>query len=97
MADHDADPPENQADENQADGNLADENQNEKVWKLKDVKMTVGVYGKRRAEDSSMVVDLVFEFEDDPTPKVVGELNKIFLLDFFGSLSFLFVLLVFHF
>ena len=54
------------------DSSQEDENQNERVWKLKDCKMTVGVYGKRRAGDASMIVDLVFEFEDEPTPKVVG-------------------------
>ena len=65
-------------DNDQDDTSQADENQNERVWKLKDCKMTVGVYGKRRAGDASMIVDLVFEFDDEPTPKVVGELNEIF-------------------
>ena len=51
----------------------------EREWALKDCHMDVASVGKKDPlNDESMTVDLVFTFDDDPTPKVVGELiNKI--------------------
>ena len=49
----------------------------ERIWTLKDCKMEVVSVGKKDPlNDESMTVDLVFTFDDDPTPKVVGELIK---------------------
>ena len=42
--------------------------------------MDVASVGKKDPlNDESMTVDLVFTFDDDPTPKVVGELIKYIL------------------
>ena len=51
----------------------------EREWALKDCHMDVASVGKKDPlNDESMTVDLVYTFDDDPTPKVVGELiNKI--------------------
>ena len=52
----------------------------EREWALKDCHMDVASVGKKDPlNDESMTVDLVFTFDDDPTPKVVGELIKYIL------------------
>lgn len=49
----------------------------EKQWALKDCTMEVTGIGKKDpVNDDSMTIDLIFTFEDDPSPKVVGELVK---------------------
>lgn len=54
-----------------------DAEREEKEWTLKDCKMDVVSVGKKDPlNDESMTIDLVFTFDDDPTPKVVGELRK---------------------
>ena len=53
-----------------------EEKQIDRVWKLKDCQMYVAHICKRSVNDACMTLDLVFEFDDDPTKKVVGK--KIF-------------------
>ena len=45
----------------------------ERVWKLKGGTMHVGACGKKSERDLCMTLDLVFQFDDEPLPKVVGE------------------------
>ena len=45
----------------------------DRVWNLKDCQMHVANIGKRSVKDTCMTLDLVFEFDDDPTQKVVGK------------------------
>ena len=52
-----------------------EEDKSERKWKLKDCSMHVGMYGKRAVKDQAMTIDLVFDFEGDPTSKVVGKSN----------------------
>ena len=48
----------------------------ERVWRLKDCTMEIGSVGKKDPKkDVYMTFDLIFQFDDDPTPKVVGELT----------------------
>ena len=46
----------------------------EKEWKLKGCDMEIGGIGKKDPKkDEFMTIDLIFRFEDIPTPRVVGE------------------------
>ena len=48
----------------------------ERVWRLKDCTMEIGSVGKKDPKkDVYMTFDLIFQFDDDPTPKVVGEMT----------------------
>ena len=48
----------------------------ERVWRLKDCTMEIGSVGKKDPKkDVYMTFDLIFKLDDDPTPKVVGELT----------------------
>ena len=52
----------------------------EKRWALKGrVTMEVGSHGRKKLSDNAMVVNLVFTYNDDPNPKVVGELLMFYL------------------
>ena len=55
------------------DDELSEEvDRDQKKWKLKDCSMRIGSYGKRSVKDQAMTLDLVFDFDGDPTSKVVG-------------------------
>ena len=45
----------------------------ERVLELKDCEMRVGWYGKVAEKDQFMTINLVFDFPDMPTSKIVGE------------------------
>ena len=50
-----------------------EQDQTERVGKLKGGTMHVAACGKKTERDLFMTLDLVFKFDGDPTPKVVGE------------------------
>ena len=53
----------------------------EKLWQLKhNITMTVGAHGKKTSHDKFMTLDLIFRFEDDPNPKLVGTFVDIELI-----------------
>ena len=43
-----------------------------KIWSLVDGTMEVKSYGKKSESDLFMTIDLEFRFDDEPNPKVVG-------------------------
>lgn len=51
----------------------SDSSKKERVWKLKGGTMYVGACGKKNTRDQCMTLDLVFQFDDEPSPKVVGK------------------------
>ena len=55
--------------------NLSSQGREEdREWKLKDCVMEISSIGKKDAsKDDFMTIDLIFKFDDDPIPKVVGE------------------------
>jgi hypothetical protein len=42
------------------------------------ISMKVGSYGKKKPQDKIMVIDLLFNYEGDPFPKIVGRINLPF-------------------
>ena len=50
---------------------------NEKQWNLKGgTTMTIGNYYKKKPDDKFRTLDLVFRFQNDPKPKIVGMLYE---------------------
>ena len=68
--DQDPAPPPTQSEPSQSDSS-----KKERVWKLKGGDMYVGSCGKKNDRDPCMTLDLVFKFDDEPSPKVVGEFH----------------------
>ena len=61
--------------QSQDTGHSSQGNQEDREFKLKDCIMEIVSVGKKDPlKDEFMTIDLVFKFEDDPVPKVVGEL-----------------------
>ena len=74
------------------EGNLEEGGQRpEKKWVLSGgITMKVGSYGKKKPQDKTMVIDLLFTYEGDPFPKIVGRINVLCqILLFFSFISLL--------
>ena len=82
----------------QIDSSQATQQYEEKQWVLKDgIQMKVGNYYKKTTEDKFRTLDLVFRFEGDPNPKIVGKLTLFFPFGYNFDIEWVVSITIIHF